>query len=201
MCNISNGLAHCYWPRTKAKQKFIDFGWKIEVDTKTAGLLFRLIGLNCWWLIADSNFIYHKETRYDTPKTKNGSKKFTQLQFWVHWFHQFEVGTHISCLILKRNNHSTLLTFFFHLKILLSLNGVFWNTLTPLKTLICHISIFAIFTQFQIRLWRFLSLKRITMNDIVGYLPILVFNFNLYGIVCTDRSSRCKGLLFVKGIC
>ena len=112
-------IKHCYWPRTKAKQKFIDFGWKIEVDTKTAGLLFRLTGLDCWWLNADSNFIYHKETRYDTPKTKNGTKKFTQLRFWVHWFHQFEVGTHISCLILNRSNHSTLLPFLFHLKILL----------------------------------------------------------------------------------
>ena len=88
----------------------------------------------------------------------------------------------------------------FRPKILISLNGVFWNTLTPLETLIRHISIFAIFTQSQIRLWRFLSLKRITMNGIAGYFPILVFNFNLYGIVSTDRSPRCKRRLFVKGI-
>ena len=62
---LSDGLRikHCYWTRTKAKKKFIDFGWKIEADAKTAGLLFRLIGLDCWCLIADSNFIYHKETR------------------------------------------------------------------------------------------------------------------------------------------
>ena len=46
----------------------------MEVDAKGAGLLFRLIGLDCWWLIADSNFIYHIETRYDIQKTKNGTK-------------------------------------------------------------------------------------------------------------------------------
>ena len=31
------------------------------------------------------------------------------------------------------------------LQILKSLNGVFWNTLTPLETLTCHISSFSIF--------------------------------------------------------
>ena len=41
--------------------------------------------------------------------------------------------------------------------------------LTPLEKLIPHISISAIFTQFQIRLWSFLSLKRIIMNNIVGH--------------------------------
>ena len=164
-------------------------------------MLFRLIELDYWWLIADSNFIYHKETRWDIQKFKTGSKKFAVLQFWGHWFYQFEVATHISCLILNTNNHSTLLPSLFHLKILISLNSVFWNTSPLLETLMRDISISAIFTQFQIRLWRFLSWKRITMNDIVGHLPILVFNFILYGVVCTNQSPRCKDLLFVKGIC
>ena len=75
--------------------------------------------------------------------------------------------THISCLILNTNNHFTLPPSLFQIKVLISLNSVFWNTLTPLETLICHISISAIFTQFQIRLWRFLSLKPITMNEIL----------------------------------
>ena len=39
------------------------------------------------------------------------------------------------------------------------------------------------------------------MNGIAGYLPILILNFNLYGIVCTVPTPRCKGLLFVEGIC
>ena len=55
----------------------------------------------------------------------------------------------------------------FHVKSLISLNSVFWNTLTPLETLICHFSISAFLTQFQILLWRFLSLKPITINDIL----------------------------------
>ena len=43
-------------------------------------------------------------------------------------------------------------------------------------------------------------------NEISGpavleYLPILLLNFNLYCIVCTVRTTRYKGLLFVKGIC
>ena len=75
--------------------------------------------------------------------------------------------TRISCLILNTNNHFTLPPCLFQINVLISLNSVFWNTLTPLETLICHISISAIFTQFQIRLWRFLSLKPITMNDIL----------------------------------
>ena len=39
------------------------------------------------------------------------------------------------------------------------------------------------------------------MNGIAGYLPILVLNFNLYGIVCTVGTPRYKDLLFVEGIC
>ena len=69
------------WTYTKLAQ------WFIEFDNKTAGLLFRLIELiELEWLIADSNFIYHKEA-----------------------IDQFEVTTQISCLILKTNNHSILL--------------------------------------------------------------------------------------------
>ena len=53
----------------------------MEVDAKGAGLLFRLIGLDCWWVIADSNFIYHIETRYDIQKTKNGTKILLNYNF------------------------------------------------------------------------------------------------------------------------
>ena len=55
--NWTDGLQikHCYWTHTKAKQWFINFSWKIEFDAKTAGLLFRLNELDCWWLITDSN--------------------------------------------------------------------------------------------------------------------------------------------------
>ena len=42
-----------------------------------------------------------------------------------------------------------------------------------------------------------ISLKRITMNDIAVYLPILVLNFNLYGIACTVGTPRLKDLFFV----
>ena len=138
----------------------------MEVDAKGAGLLFRLIGLDCWWLIADSNFIYHIETRYDIQKTKNGTK--------IYWTTILEalISSVWRCnqrifKLMNTNNHFTLPASLFQLKVLISLNSVFWNTLTPLETLICHISISAIFTQFQIRLWRFLSLKPITMNDIL----------------------------------
>ena len=94
-------MKHYYWTHTKDKQQFIDSSWKIEFDAKTAGLLFKLIELDCWWLIADSQFIYHKETRLGIQKTRNGTKKCIQLQFWKHWFYQFEVTTNISCLILS----------------------------------------------------------------------------------------------------
>ena len=32
-------------------------------------------------------------------------------------------------------------------------------------------------------------------------IPIFVLKFNLYGIICTVRTLRCNGLLFVKGNC
>ena len=84
-----------------------------------------------------------------------------------------------TCLILNTNNQSILLPSLIpSQKILTSLT----STLTPLQTLLCHISISPIlkkihhwgFTQFQMRLERFLSLKCITINSIAGYLPILV---------------------------
>ena len=34
------------------------------------------------WLL--SNFLYKNETRQGIQKTKNGTKKFLQLQFWDH---------------------------------------------------------------------------------------------------------------------
>ena len=37
-----------------------------------------------------------------------------------------------------------------------------------------------------------ISLKRITMNGIAVYLPVLVLNFNLYGIACTVGTPRLK---------
>ena len=61
-------------------------------------------------------------------------------------------------------------------------------------------SIIGVYTAL-VRLWRFLSLKRITMKSIAAYLPILVLNFNLFSIFCTIRTPCCKDLLFVKGIC
>ena len=39
------------------------------------------------------------------------------------------------------------------------------------------------------------------MHGTAGYLPILLFNFNLYGIVYTVRTPLCKGFIFAKGIC
>ena len=56
--------------------------------------------------------------------------------------YQFLVPTDIFCLILNTNtnNHFIFHLPSFHYKILTSLNGVFWNKLTSLETLICHIS-------------------------------------------------------------
>ena len=88
-----------------------------------------------------------------------------------------------TCLILNTNDESILVPSLIpSLKILTSLA----SALTPLQTLLCHISISPIlkkvhhwgFIQFQIRVERFISLKRITINSIAGHLPILVLNFN-----------------------
>ena len=50
-----------------------------------------------------------KQLEQDIQKTRNGTKKFLQQQFWEHWFYEFGVTTHISYLILNANDHSILL--------------------------------------------------------------------------------------------
>ena len=127
-----NDIYICY---TKVKWRARDKAVIEHIPKRNIGrLLFRSIELDCWWFLADSNFIYHKAIRQDIQKTRNGTKNFFKYNFGSTDF-------------------------------------------------IC-----------------FLSLKRITLNGIAGYLPILVFNFNLYGGVCTFRTPHCKGL-FVKEIC